>query len=105
MSEMATLKKIAVKRNLHCGQIAPIENPTATRAAPCHANHSNAWKGGTIAFSLTKQQAIDVATGLLVAAQEMDQVWVTAFRATKRKDGTHRVTITGSYPEETDEQM
>jgi hypothetical protein len=100
MPEMATLKNIEVKRILHCGQIVPTENPTATSAAPCHAHHSKAWKSGTIAFHLTKEQAIELATGLLVASQEMDQIWVTAFRATKRKDGTHPLTITGRYPEE-----
>jgi hypothetical protein len=105
MSEMATLKNIAAKRTLHCGQVVPIADPTPTRASSCSANHSRAWKGRTIAFNLTKDQAVELATGLLVAAQEMEQIWVTAFRATKRKDGTHPLTITGSYPEETDEQM
>jgi hypothetical protein len=84
---------LTVNQNVRCEGIIPGPEEPHTG---CPAGHSSRWKGDTIAFHLTKAQAIDLAKVLLVGSQEWNTMSVTAFRRDRRKaDGTYPVTVTG----------
>jgi hypothetical protein len=86
-----SVKQLTVNQNVRCESIYPDPDEPHT---DCPAGHSARWKGDTIAFHLTRQQAIDLAKVLLVGSQEWDSMTVTAFRTHKRKsDGTYPVTV------------
>jgi hypothetical protein len=94
----SSVKKITVNQNVRCERIIPVENSINT---PCPANHSKLWKGNTVAFQLTKEQAVQLARVLLAATQEWDHISITAFRYQRRKDGTYPVTVTSVVEPET----
>jgi hypothetical protein len=49
----------------------------------------------TVGLVLSKDQAIHLARVLLAAAQEWDELDLTAYRSVRRKaDGTYKVTVT-----------
>jgi hypothetical protein len=54
----------------------------------------------TIRIKLNKEQAIHLARVLLVVTQEWNEIDITAYRLTKRSDGTYQVIITSYHPEE-----
>lgn len=86
-----SVKQLTVNQNVRCQSIYPDPDEPHT---DCPAGHSARWKGDTVAFHLTKQQAIDLAKVLLVGSQEWERMAVTAFRTQKRKlDGTYPVTV------------
>jgi hypothetical protein len=87
-----SVKQLTVNQNVRCQSIYPDPDEPHT---DCPARHSARWKGDTVAFHLTSQQAIDLAKVLLVGSQEWECMTVTAFRTQKRKlDGTYPVTVT-----------
>jgi hypothetical protein len=96
----ASVKQITVDQNVRTRRIYPVEDTINT---PCPARHSKNWKGDTVAFSLTKEQAIHLARVLLAATQEWDEIAVVAWRRQKRKsDGTYPITVSSvvDSPEE-----
>ena len=55
----------------------------------------------TVGIKLSRDQAIHLARVLLAAAQEWDEIDVTAWRIYKRRsDGTHNLTVTTVVPAE-----
>jgi hypothetical protein len=86
----ATVKKLKLKTPLHCYKIYPTETSKRTLEDL-----------KTVAVRLTKQQAIDLATTLLLAAQSWDIIDVTAFRKTKsRSTGEYQLTVTSQRKDE-----
>src|SRR5262249_10425746 len=86
-----SVKQLTVDQNVRCQSIYP--DPDEPHTA-CPAGHSARWKADTIAFQLTRQQAIDLAKVLLVGCQEWESMTVPAFRTQKRKsDGTYPVPV------------
>lgn len=80
----ATTKSLKVKTPLHCYKIYPTEQSTRTME-----------ELKTVAVRLTKQQAVDLATTLLLAAQTWNIIDVTAFRKHKSKaKGEYPLTVT-----------
>src|SRR4051812_14201732 len=89
-----SVKQLTVDQNVRCKSIIPDPDEPRTE---CSAGHSVRWKGDTIAFHLTRQQAVDLAKVLLVGSQEWESMTVTAFRRQKRKsDGTYPVTVSAT---------
>jgi hypothetical protein len=89
-----SVKQLTVDQNVRCESIYPDPDEPHTE---CPAGHSARWKGDTIAFHLTRQQAIDLAKVLLVGSQEWESMTVTAFRKQKRKsDRTYPVTVSAT---------
>jgi hypothetical protein len=89
-----SVKQITVDQNVRTRRIYPIEE---TINPPCPARHSKSWKGDTVAFSLTKEQAIHLARVLLAATQEWDEIDVVAWRRKKRNsDDTYPITVTSA---------
>ena len=78
-----SVKSVTIDQNIRCQRIIPVEGSNR-QTADLH----------TVGFRLTKVQAIQFATVLLVAAQEWDIIDVTGFRLEKRSDGTFPITIT-----------
>lgn len=78
---------IKIDPNVRCLRIYPIEdnrNSTKTIADL-----------KTVGIKLSQEQAIHLARVLLAAAQEWEEVDITAWRVYKRKsDGTYNLTVT-----------
>jgi hypothetical protein len=86
-----SVKNLTVDQNVRSRRIYPVEDAVNTA---CPAKHSKNWKGDTVGFSLTKEQAIHLARVLLAATQEWDRIAVVAWLRDKRKnDGTYPVTV------------
>ena len=93
-----TLKKFVIDHNVRCERIIPVADSINT---PCPAKHSKLWEGKTVAFQLTREQALQLARVLLAATQEWDKISITAWRYQKRKkDGTYPLTITSEIEPE-----
>ena len=55
----------------------------------------------TVGIKLSREQAIHLARVLLAAAQEWDEIDITAWRVYKRQsDGTYNLTVTTAVPVE-----
>lgn len=91
-----SVKSLTVDQNVRCQRIIPVEGDD------CPAKHSRRWRGHTIAFHLTREQAVHLARVLLAGTQEWDGMWVTAWRNQKRADDTYPVTVTGEAGPEDD---
>lgn len=53
----------------------------------------------TVGIGLSAEQAIHLARLLLVAAQDWEEIGITAYRFRSRKsDGTYQLTVTGRVP-------
>ena len=82
---------IAIDPNVRCLRIYPVED---------NAN-SNKTIGNlkTVGIRLSRDQAIHLARVLLAAAQDWDEMDITAWRVYRRQtDGTCNVTVTGYQP-------
>ena len=87
-----SVKALTVNQNVRCQSVIP--DPEGQRTQ-CPARHSARWRGDTVGFQLTKQQAIDLAKVLLAGSQDWQQIDVTIWRFQKRKtDGTYPLTVT-----------
>jgi hypothetical protein len=80
---------IQIDTNVRCLRIYPVEdNPASTKTIADLK---------TVGIKLSRDQAIHLARVLLAAAQEWDDIDITAWRVSKRKsDGTYGVTVTTS---------
>jgi hypothetical protein len=82
---------IKIDPNVRCLRIYPVEdnrNSTKTIADL-----------KTVGIKLSRDQAIHLARVLLAAAQEWDEIDITAWRVSKRQsDGTYHVTVTTALP-------
>ena len=83
-----TTKNISVRSNL-----------SALRVYPMAGTKRSIEELTTVAMIFDKQQAVDLATRLLIASQEWDKIAVTGFRLKPRKsDGLFIVTVTAPKP-------
>lgn len=80
--------RIKIDPNVRCLRIYPVEDkPNSTKTIAGLK---------TIGVKLSREQAIHLARVLLAAAQEWDEIDLTAWRIYKRQsDGTYNVTVTG----------
>lgn len=79
-----TAKNIEIDGNVRCTKIYPVEGSKKTID-----------ELQTIGITLTKNQAIHLATVLLAVAQKWESIDITGFRLKKRKsDDTYPLTIT-----------
>jgi hypothetical protein len=78
---------IKIDPNVRCLRIYPVEdNQNSTKTIADLK---------TVGIKLSREQAIHLARVLLAAAQEWDEVDITAWRADKRQsDGMYRLTVT-----------
>jgi hypothetical protein len=85
-----TTKKLSVKSNLSAIRVYPL--PGTKRSIDNLA---------TVAMVFDKQQAVSLATRLLIASESWDKIAVTGFRLKPRKsDGRFIVTVTSPGPSE-----
>ena len=92
MPRTATKKRkaassIKIDPNIRCLRIYPVED---------HLNGKKTISDlKTVGIKLSREQAIHLARVLLAAAQEWDEMDITAWRVYKRQsDGTYNVTVT-----------
>jgi hypothetical protein len=79
---------IKIDPNVRCLRIYPVEDkPNSTKTIG---------QLKTVGLKLSREQAIHLARVLLAAAQEWNEIDVTAWRVYRRRsDGTYNVTVTG----------
>lgn len=83
-----TVSSIKIDPNVRCLRIYPVEDRPSTTKTIRELK--------TVGIQLSRDQAIHLARVLLAAAQEWDEIDVTAWRIYKRQsDGTYNVTVTG----------
>jgi hypothetical protein len=82
---------IKIDPNVRCLRIYPVEdNRNSTKTIS---------ELKTVGIKLSRDQAIHLARVLLAAAQEWDEIDITAWRVYKRQsDGTYNVTVTTAVP-------
>ncbi len=81
---------ITIDPNVRCQRIYPVED-----------TDKNVKDLKTVGIKLTKEQAVHLARVLLAAAQDWDEIDITAYRFGKRQsDGTYHITVTSFVPEE-----
>jgi hypothetical protein len=82
-----TASSIKIDPNVRCLRIYPVEdNRNSTKTI---ANLK------TVGIKLSRDQAVHLARVLLAAAQEWNEIDITAWRVYKRQsDGTYNVTVT-----------
>ena len=84
---------ITIDPNLRCQRIYSVEDD-ASRV-------KNVAELKTVGIKLSREQAIHMARLLLAAAQDWDEIDITAWRVYKRQsDGTYNVTVTSAVPRE-----
>jgi hypothetical protein len=58
----------------------------------------------TVGIKLSREQAVHLARVLLAAAQDWDEIDITAYRGQGRQsDGTNQLTVTSMRPEDDDD--
>ena len=82
-----TASSIKIDPNVRCLRIYPVEdNANSTKTI---ANLK------TVGIKLSREQAIHLSRVLLAAAQEWDEIDITAWRVYKRQsDGTYNIMVT-----------
>jgi hypothetical protein len=96
MAVAATKKRksassIKIDPNVRCLRIYPVEDNQESRKTISDLK--------TVGIKLSREQAIHLARVLLAAAQEWDEMDITAWRVYKRQsDGTYNVTVTTAVP-------
>jgi len=93
MSLLAKKRKatsnIRINPNVRCQRIYPVEDQANSRKTLADLK--------TVGMKLTREQAIHLARVLLAAAQDWQEIDITAWRIYKRKsDGTYNVTVTST---------
>jgi hypothetical protein len=82
---------IKIDPNVRCLRIYPVEDN-------CNSTKTIA-DLKTVGIKLSRDQAIHLARVLLAAAQEWDEIDITAWRVYKRQsDATYNVTVTTAIP-------
>jgi hypothetical protein len=78
---------IKIDPNVRCLRIYPVEdNRNSTKSIADFK---------TVGIKLSKEQAVHLARVLLAAAQEWDEIDITAWRVYRRRsDGTYNLTVT-----------
>ncbi|MFQ5708729.1 MAG: hypothetical protein ACE5HO_14835 [bacterium] len=80
-----SIKKIQIRTNLRCEKIYPRENSKIKMMSDLKA----------IGITLNTEQAIELATSILVASQTSDVIDITGYRLKRRQsDGTYPLTVT-----------
>jgi hypothetical protein len=83
---------IKIDTNVRCLRIYPVEDGRKTAKSIADLK--------TVGLKLSRDQAIHLARVLLAAAQEWDEIDITAWRVYKRQsDGTYNVTVTTTVSE------
>jgi hypothetical protein len=78
---------IKIDPNVRCLRIYPVEDSRRTSKSIADLK--------TVGLKLSRDQAIHLARVLLAAAQEWEEIDITAWRVYKRQsDGTYNVTVT-----------
>ena len=86
-----TAKHLVIDSNIRCQKIYPIETSKKQLS-----------ELKTVAFKLTRDQAVHLAVTLLAASRNWDEIDLTGFRFSKRKsDGTYIITVTSKPAPET----
>jgi hypothetical protein len=79
-----TVASIRINPNVRCEKIYPVDN-----------THKSVETLKTVGLKLSSTQAIALSRVLLAAAQEWEEIDITAYRFKRRKiDGTYQITIT-----------
>jgi hypothetical protein len=79
-----SLKDIVLSTNLRCLRVYPVES-----------TNKKASELNTIGIKLSKQQAIQLARGLLAASQDWNNIEITGYRLKRsQSDGTYPLTVT-----------
>lgn len=86
-----TVKGITIDQNVRSRRVWPVED---TENTSCPAKHSEKWRGDTVGFRLTKEEAIHLARVLLAVTQEWEEIDVVAWRHKRNNDGSYPVTVT-----------
>ncbi len=82
---------IRIDPNVRCLRIYPVEDNRNSSKAIADLK--------TVGIKLSREQAIHLARVLLAAAQEWDEIDITAWRVHKRQsDNTYNVTVTTAIP-------
>ena len=78
---------IRIDPNVRCLRIYPVEDKRSNTKTIADLK--------TVGLKLSREQAVHLARVLLAAAQDWDEIDITAWRVYKRQsDGTYNVTIT-----------
>jgi hypothetical protein len=82
-----SVSTIKLDTNLRCERVYPVEDEKSRQKMLTDLK--------TVGIKLSREQAIDLATILLVAAKEWAEIDLTAWRSHKRSsDGTYQLTVT-----------
>jgi hypothetical protein len=80
---------IKIDANVRCQRIYPVEDNAPSRKTIADLK--------TVGIKLSREQAVHLARVLLAAAQEWDEIDITAWRIYKRlSDNTYNVTVTSA---------
>ena len=83
---------IKIDPNVRCQRIYPVEDKVSQTKPIADLK--------TVGIKLSRDQAIHLARVLLAAAQDWEEIDITAWRIYKRKtDGTYNVTVTSAVTE------
>ncbi len=86
-----TATSIKIDPNVRCLRIYPVEDK--------HSGAKPIAELKTVGVKLSREQAIHLARVLLAAAQDWDEIDITAWRIYKREsDGTYNLTVTTAAP-------
>jgi hypothetical protein len=85
-----TINGAKIDPNIRCNRVYPVE-----------ASKHEIGELKTVGLKLNREQAIHLATALLMAARGWEEIDITAYRFDKRTaDGTYRLTVTSNVAEE-----
>ena len=80
-----SVRQIEIDHNVRGLRVYPVEGTDRTMA-----------ELKTVGMKLSKGQAIQLARVLLVAAQDWDEMEITAYRQPRQSDSTHQITVTSN---------
>jgi hypothetical protein len=91
MKKRKAASSIKINPNVRCLRIYPVEDNRSSRKTISELK--------TVGIKLSREQAIHLARVLLAAAQEWDEMDITAWRVYRRQsDGTYNLTVTTAVP-------
>jgi hypothetical protein len=91
MKKRKAASSIKINPNVRCLRIYPVEDNRSSRKTISELK--------TVGIKLSREQAIHLARVLLAAAQEWDEMGITAWRVYRRQsDGTYNLTVTTAVP-------
>jgi hypothetical protein len=83
---------LSIKRTGECLSV----QPEFTQDSHCAGNHSTKWKGSTVGFHMSPEQALELAEILVAVSRRAErgqQIAVIVHRDTRRHSGKHRIQI------------